>query len=177
MSRPLRRARSARPSALARAALARAALAGAAVAVLLAGCGGDDSPADSPADSAADSAGSSTSAAAEGTSAASADFCTQAATLDERVDAALSDLQGDDPSVADAFRQLSTELRGLEPPEAISADWEALSSGLDRMAQAFADLDLTDPDSLAGLDAAEGELSTASSNVEGYLRDECGIDP
>ena len=173
MSRPLRRARSARPSALARAALARAALAGAAVAVLLAGCGGYDSPGDS----AADSAGSSTSAAAEGTSAASGDFCTQAATLDERVDAALSDLQGDDPSVADAFRQLSTELRGLEPPEAISADWEALSSGLDRMAQAFADLDLTDPDSLAGLDAAEGELSTASSNVEGYLRDECGIDP
>jgi hypothetical protein len=173
MSRPLRRARSARPSALTRAARARAALAGAAVAALLAGCGGDDSPADS----AADSAGSSTSAAAEGTSAASGDFCTQAATLDERVDAALSDLPDDDPSVADAFRQLSTELRGLEPPEAISADWEALSSGLDRMAQAFADLDLTDPDSLAGLDAAEGELSTASSNVEGYLRDECGIDP
>jgi hypothetical protein len=167
MSRTLRRARSA----------CRVTIAGAAVAVLLAGCGGDDSPTESAAGSAANSAGSSTSAAGEGTTAASGDFCAQAATIDQRVDEALSDLQGDDPSVADAFRQLAAELRGLDPPEAISADWEALSSGLDRMAQAFADLDLTDPDSLAGLDAAEGELSTASSNVEDYLRDECGIDP
>ena len=161
MSRTLRRALSA----------CRAVTAGAAVAVLLAACGGDDTP--------ADSAGSATSAAGTATSAASGDgdFCDQAAGIDERVDAAMSDLEGDDPSVADAFRQLATELRGLEAPAAISADWEALSGGLDRMAQAFTDLDLTDPDSLDALDQAEGDLSTASDNVETYLRDECGIDP
>jgi hypothetical protein len=157
MSRPLRRALTA--------------TAGVAVAVLLAACGGDDPP--------ADSAGPATTAASTETSAAAGggDFCGQAAGIDQRVDAALSDLEGDDPSVADAFRQLATDLRGLDAPAAISADWAALSSGLDRMAQAFTDLDLTDPDSLDALDQAEGDLSTASSNVESYLRDECGIDP
>jgi hypothetical protein len=163
MSRTLRRARR----------TCRAAIAGAAVAVLLTACGGDDPPADS----AADSAGSATSAAGEGTAAAPGEFCGQAAGMDQRVDAALSDLEGDDPSVPDAFRQLATEMRGLDAPEAIATDWEALSSGLDRMAQAFTDLDLTDPDTLDALDQAEGDLSTASSNVESYLRDECGIDP
>jgi hypothetical protein len=151
----------------------RTALAGAAVAVLLTACGGDDATDDV----AAGSAGSSASATGDGTTAASGDFCGQAAGIDERVDAALSDVEGDDPSVADAFRRLATELRGLDAPEAISADWAALSTGLDRMAQAFTDLDLTDPDTLDALDRAEGELSTASSNVETYLRDECGIDP
>ena len=116
---------------------------------------------------------------AAGTSAAGGqdDFCTQAAGIDERVDTALSDLEADDPSVAEAFGQVATELRGIEPPEAIASDWEALAGGLDDMATAFADFDLTDPDTLAALEAAEGELTSASDNVETYLRDECGIEP
>jgi hypothetical protein len=148
-------------------------LAGAAALVLLTACGGDGG-------SGGSAAGSSTAESeAAGSSAAggSDEFCTQAADIDKRVESALSDLEGDDPSVADAFQQVSEELRGIEPPEAIASDWEALAGGLDRMAAAFADFDITDPDSLAALEAAEGDLTSASDNVETYLRDECGIEP
>ncbi len=65
----------------------------------------------------------------------------------------------------------------MDPPDEIAADWDAMAGGLDRLAAAFADFDLTDPDSLEALEEAEGELTTASENVETYLRDECGIDP
>jgi hypothetical protein len=160
-----------------------AAVAGAAAAVLLTACGGGDPAPDASSASAttgsdasgSDASGSGTAEPADATGAA--DFCDQAAGIDDRVDAALSDAEGDDPSVADAFRQIAEELRGIEAPAAISADWQAMSGGLDRMAEAFTGLDITDSDSLAALDAAEGDLSSASENVEGYLHDECGIDP
>jgi hypothetical protein len=145
----------------------------AAVLGLLVACGGGDGG------SGADSSGAAGTAESEaaGTSAGDDDFCTQAAELDQRVESALSDLEGDDPSVRDAFEQLAEELRAMDPPEAIASDWEALAGGLDSMAAAFADLDITDPDSLGALEDAEDELTSASSNVETYLRDECGIDP
>jgi hypothetical protein len=50
-----------------------------------------------------------------------------------------------------------------------------MSAGLDRMADAFADLDITDLDSLDALDQAEGNLTEAGDNVDQYLSDECGI--
>ena len=89
----------------------------------------------------------------------------------------MSDLEGADASVEEAFRQIAEELRSMDPPERIAADWDAMAGGLDRMAEAFADLDVTDSDSLAALEEAEGDLSTASTDVETYLRDECGIEP
>jgi hypothetical protein len=149
----------------------RVAVAGAAAVVLLGACGGGDPEAGSA--TPASAAGQSEEgAAAEGT----ADFCTQAAGIDQRVDAALSDLEGDDPSVVDAFRQIATELRGIEAPDAIRSDWEALAAGLDRMADAFAGVDsITDLDSLEALEQAEGDLTTAGRNVEDYLADECGL--
>jgi hypothetical protein len=134
----------------------------------LAACGGGDDDASSSSET-----GAAQSTAASGTS----DFCTQAAGIDERVDTAMSDLEGDDPSVQDAFRQIAEELRAMDPPEALASDWDAMAGGLDRMAEAFADFDITDPESLAALEDAEGNLTTASENVETYLRDECGIEP
>jgi hypothetical protein len=145
----------------------RAGVTGAAAVVLFAACGGG---------SATDSSATAATAAGTTPESGQGDFCTQAAGLDERVDSALSDAGEDDPSVPDAFRQIATELRGIEAPDEIAADWEQLAGGLDRMADAFADFDVTDPDSLATLDEVEGDLSTASSSVENYLRDECGID-
>jgi hypothetical protein len=156
----------------------RAPVAAVAAVVLLAGCGGGgDSGADSAADSAATTSAAETHAAETTAASGEADFCTQAAGIDQQVDSALSDVEGDDPSVPAAFRQISEELRAIDAPDSIASDWEAMAVGLDRMADAFADFDITDPESLTALDEAEGELSTASTNVENYLRDECGIEP
>jgi hypothetical protein len=144
--------------------LVRIGVGGAAAVVLLAACGGGDSGADSAATS-----------AAEGTAAGEdADFCASAAGIDERVDTALSDAEGD-PSLADAFREIADDLRGIEAPAAIAADWTALSAGLDRMAEAFGQVDISDLDSLEALDQAEGDLTTVSGTVDDYLSDECGI--
>jgi hypothetical protein len=150
----------------------RVGVAGAAAAVLLAACGGGSSEAGSATPTPAAGPSEEGTAAAEGGD----DFCTQAAGIDQRVDAALSDLEGDDPSVPGAFRQIATELRGIDAPHAIRSDWEAMAAGLDRMAGAFADIDsITDLDSLEALEQAEGDLTTASRNVDDYLADECGL--
>jgi hypothetical protein len=149
----------------------RACVVTAAAVLLFAACGdsGDDT---SPADVAAESD------EADATGGGSeADFCTQAAGIDQRVEEAMSDAGGEDPSVASAFREIAEELRAIEAPSAISSDWSAMAGGLDRMADALAEVDLTDPGSLSALEEAEGGLSEASSNVEDYLRDECGIEP
>lgn len=151
----------------------RASLAGAAAVVLLAACGGVDSGADSSATGSAAEPDAAETTAGSG----EADFCTQAAGIDERVDDALADLEGNDPSVAEAFRQIADELRAIKAPDEIATDWNALTSGLDRLSESFADFDVTDPESLAAMEQAEGDLSEASANVETYLRDECGIDP
>jgi hypothetical protein len=141
---------------------------GGAVLVLLAACGGGD-------DDGGTAAG--TDAAESATASDGSDFCTQAAGIDQRVESAMSDLEGDDPSVQDAFRQIAEELRAIDAPEAIASDWDAMAGGLDRMAEAFADFDITDADSLAALEEAEGNLTSAGTRVETYLRDECGIEP
>ena len=151
----------------------RASLAGAAAVVLLAACGGVDSGADSSATGSAAEPDAAETTAGSG----EADFCTQAAGIDERVDDALADLEGNDPSVAEAFRQIADELRAIKAPDEIATDWTALTSGLDRLSESFADFDVTDPESLAAMEQAEGDLSEASANVETYLRDECGIEP
>jgi hypothetical protein len=151
--------------------LCRATVAAATAAVLLTACGGDGP------ESASGSAETSGTADASGTTAPSgeSEFCARAEEIDSQVEAALSGVDDGDPSVTDAFRQIAVELRDIEPPDAISQDWAELSAGLDRMADAFADFDITDPDSLQVLDEAEGNLTTASDNVDQYLSDECGI--
>jgi hypothetical protein len=121
-----------------------------------------------------DTSGSASEKSAAGTTAAAGDFCSRAADLDERVDAAVA--SRDDASVPDAFRDLATELRGIEPPAEIAADWETQADGLDQMADALAELDLTEPDSFAKLEELGAGLSTASDNVGTYLEANCGID-
>jgi hypothetical protein len=145
-------------------------LLGAAAVVLLAGCGGGGYGSDS-------SATSSTAEAAGTTGAAgSSEFCTKAAGIDQRVDDGLAKLDDQDFSLSDAFRQLADELRALDAPAAISADVAALGDGLDRMADAVDDVDITDPGTLAALDDADGKLSAASDKVQTFLSDECGIE-
>jgi hypothetical protein len=134
-------------------------VAGAAAVVLLTGCGGSD--------------GSSAEASPAGAS--SDEFCDRAAGIDARVDSALSDLDEDGPSVPDAFRAIAVELRSISAPAAISSEWDEMASGLDQMADAVAGLDITDLDSLDELDRASNDLTAASTTVEDYLGDECGL--
>jgi hypothetical protein len=148
----------------------RVAVGGAVAVVLLAACGVGSSGADAPEATAAAEQSERGTVGTDGT----ADFCSQAAGIDERVDSALSDAGGD-PSLTDAFRTIADDLRGIEAPAAIAYDWNAMATGLDRMADAFGQVDVTDLDSLEALDKAEGDLTTASDNVDQYLSDECGI--
>jgi len=142
----------------------RSGLAAAGAVLLLTGCGGGGYGSDS----AATPAGESTTASA------AADFCDEAASLDDRVDEAVSDL-GSDASVPDAFQELREELRAIEAPAPIADDWETMAGGLEQMADALAHVDIADPATLDALDDAEAELSTAADRVDTYLRDECGI--
>jgi hypothetical protein len=144
----------------------RVGVGGAAAVVLLTACGGGGSDAD-PATTPAAEQGEEGTAAGE-------DFCAQAAGIDERVDAALAD-GGDDPSLAEAFRGIAADLRGIEPPAAIASDWSALAAGLDRMADAVGQVDVTDLGSLEALEQAEGGMTEAGDRVDAYLGDECGI--
>jgi hypothetical protein len=149
----------------------RAALAGAAAVLLLAACdgGGGSTAADPPASpGAGDSSGATVAAGAS-------EFCSRAAGIDQRVDAALSDLDDDIPSLPEVFRQIADELRDITAPAEITAEWQGMATGLDGMADAFADFDITDLDSLDALDRAEGALTEASTDVERYLSDECGL--
>ena len=151
----------------------RSGLSVAAAVVLLSACGGSDE------DSSA--AGSSeTSPSASETSAGSADseFCTEAASIQERVGASFT--EADPSSLGEVLQEGVTQIRGIEPPAEIASDWAALADGLEQIAAAFADVDLTDPaaQQQLGQKVAElqGPLDTASTNVENYLRDECGIE-
>jgi hypothetical protein len=146
----------------------RGALLVAAALTLLPGCGGGGYGSDS-------SATTSAADAATG-NASDSEFCTRAADIDQRVEDGLDKLDDDDSSVADAFRQLAEELRGVDAPAAISAEVTAMADGLDRMAEAFDGIDITDPETLTALDDAEGNLSEASDKVDAFLSDECGIE-
>jgi hypothetical protein len=149
-------------------ALVRSCAAGAAALVLLTACGADGgSTAAGPRTPGSADVGRTPAPVAP----APADFCRQAAGIDARVDAALADLDDGAPSLPEVFSRIAVELRRTTAPAPIEADWTAVAAGLDRMAGALADLDLTD---LHALEAAEGDLTTAGGRVDAYLAAACG---
>jgi hypothetical protein len=155
--------------------LCRTGLAGAAAVVMLTACGGGDSN-----DSASSSASQTTSSSSSSSSAAAADteFCQQASSLDE-------DLAGltaaEDPSqLAPALQQVSQRLHQLTPPAEIESDWNSLVGAIDQLAQAAGTTDFTDQQQAAAFAQTatqlESQLGPASTNVESYLSNQCGID-
>ncbi|HEY0506853.1 MAG TPA: hypothetical protein VGD12_02215 [Blastococcus sp.] len=133
------------------------------VAVLLSGCGG---------------AGDDGTPAAESSDATSR-FCTEAASIQERVGSTVSDpsRQADLPEVLQAS---ATEIRAVEAPSEIFSDWNALADGAEQLSAVIGSVDPDQPDAFAGieqqLDEVTSRLSGASTNVSDYLRNECGID-
>jgi hypothetical protein len=152
----------------------RSGLSVAAAVVLLSACGGSEDNSDS-------SAASETSSSASESEAPQADseFCTEAASIEERVSSTLND-QSDPAALPQALNQAAAEIRAIEPPDEIAADWEALAGGVEQIAAAFSQVNFNDPNALATFEAQVGQLQTqlesASTNVETYLREECGID-
>ncbi|RBY97098.1 hypothetical protein DQ237_05800 [Blastococcus sp. TF02-8] len=145
----------------------------AAALVLLTACGGSDD------DSSASGSTSSSSSAAETSASADSAFCTEAASIQERLEASVSD-QSDPTQLPALLDEAATEIRGIEAPDEIAADWSALADGVQQFSGAIAGIDFNDPNALATLEQKlaplQQQLDSASTNVSNYLRDECGID-
>lgn len=151
----------------------RAALSLAAAVVLLTGCSGSDE------DSSASSSSAAGSSAAQSSAAPSADseFCTRAGSIQQRVASTFT--ESDPADLGALLQEGAAEVRATEPPAEIAADWAALADGLGQVAASFAGVDLDDPAAKQELGRKiaelQGPLNTASTNVENYLRDECGL--
>lgn len=153
---------------------------------LLAGCGGSDdedttaSEETSAAETSAaeETASPETSPAETATEGASSEFCTQASTIQERISG--SPTAGDPTDLPRVFRSAAEEIRAIEAPDELTTDWTALADGAERFASTLENVDLTDPSAVATLQQElaplEQELSEASSNVETYLAEECGLE-
>ncbi len=151
----------------------RAGLSVAAALVLLTACGGSDE------ESSASGAASSSPAAPSTEESADSGFCTEAASIQERLQATVTQ-QSDPTRLPQILDEAATEIRAVEAPEEIAADWTALADGVERFSDAIAGIDFADPNALSTLEQQltplQQELDTASTNVATYLRDECGID-
>jgi len=167
--------------------LATAGLSATAVLLFLTSCGGSDeessaaSSAGSSTDSAAGSATTTTSSgSAAGSSADDADaaaFCTEAGSLEDSVNAAVSQAGSDPTQLAPALQQLADQYAAVDAPQAIAGDWGTLVDGFQQLATAASGIDFTDPNASAQLEASLGgladQLTTATTNVSAYAAANC----
>ena len=113
-------------------------------------------------------------------SAAPTEFCTEAASIQERVGSTVND-PSQQANLPEVLRETATEIRAIVAPPEISADWNALADGADELSAVIGSVDPTRPGAFAGieqqLDDVTSRLTGASTNVSDYLRNECGIDP
>ncbi|TFV53424.1 hypothetical protein [Blastococcus sp. TF02A-35] len=149
----------------------RAGVSLAAAVVLLSACGGSDED--------GSAAGSSSSATATTAGSAVSQFCTEAASIQERLQATITE-EPDPMQLPTILSEAATEIRAIEAPEQIAGDWAALADGAQQLSGAIAGIDFSDPNAIAALDQQltplQQQLGSASTNVGDYLRDECGID-
>jgi hypothetical protein len=163
--------------------LCRTALAGAAAFVLLTACGGGDGEDTASSSSASETTSSSSaSGSAEGSAdapAADTEFCQQAGTFLQQIQT--TDLNTEDPAaIGDLLSQAAGQMRAIEPPSEISADWTALAGAIEQLGTAYSTTDFSDPEQATAFSQAaaelEAQLTTASTNVETYLSDQCGLE-
>jgi hypothetical protein len=87
--------------------------------------------------------------------------------------------QSDPAAIPQALQEVATEIRAIQPPDEIASDWNALADGVEQIASAFGNVNFSDPNAVATFQAQvgqlESQLSSASTNVETYLSDKCGI--
>jgi hypothetical protein len=151
----------------------RSGLSLAAAVVLLTACGGSDE------EESASSTASSSSTAESNADAAGSEFCSEAGSIEERLNTTIQG-SADPESLPQALQEAADEIRSIQPPDEIASDWNALADGVEQVAAAVAQVDFSDPKALETFEQQIGELESelfsASTNVENYLREECGID-
>jgi hypothetical protein len=147
----------------------------AAAVVLLSACGGSGDDASAASSSSAPSSAAETSAEATGS-----EFCTQAGAALSKVAPALTAAPGTDPTtLAPALQEAADDVRAIDPPSEIAADWSAIADGIEQFAQAYAQVNVNDPASATALQQRAGEiigtLSTSATNVQTYLAQQCNL--
>ncbi|MBX5441087.1 MAG: hypothetical protein IRZ32_06120 [Solirubrobacteraceae bacterium] len=175
----------------ARGRLIAAALA-AALLLAVAGCGGDDddgaastqAAASTPAaatEGGTDTSGGDESSADAGSSGGGGDFCRQLQDVDDKITSAPDPTSASD--VAKTFDEAATALEGVDAPGEISAQWDTLAGTFRGWAEAFQDIDLNDPESLADaqdvlarIQNDQEKLLEATERIAKYASDHCGID-
>jgi hypothetical protein len=136
--------------------LCRAGLSAAAALVLLTACGGSGN---------------------EKSDAAGSQFCTEAAAVQQRVGATFSG--GSDPaSLPKVLQEAATQIRAIEPPDELAADWTSFADGIEEIAKA-AQVDFNDQAAVATFQQQVGQLQqkygAAFTDVQKYLTDQCGF--
>jgi hypothetical protein len=155
-------------------AVCRGGLSVAVAVVLLTACGGSD-------DKSAASSSSSSSSSASRSSAPAGDsaFCTGAAAAFQEVQPAFTG-GGDPAALATALQKAADQVRTIDPPSELKADWTALADGIEQFAQAFAAVDPNDPASQTQLQQRSseiiGNLTASATKVQNYLTTQCGLD-
>lgn len=151
----------------------------AAAVLLLTACGGSDDESSSASGGSSSSAPESTASESGGDNADS-EFCTAAAAVQERVGSTVND-PSQQANLPQVLQETATEIRAIEAPSEIADDWNALADGADQLSAVIGSVDPADPNALATIEERLGEvtsrLTSASVNVETYLREECGIGP
>jgi len=156
--------------------LAPATLSAAALLVLPA-CGGGSDDTGSAAGSSSPSAAATTtesSAAADDSG-----FCQQAQAALDANDQAVTDAQSDPTQLSSILTQATDQLESVTPPEAIAGDWQTLVDAGRQLAQAVSGVDITTPEGQQQISGTLQQITStvgpASTNVQSYLAENCGI--
>lgn len=161
--------------------LCRSGLAAAAAAFLLTACGGSDEDTNASGSSSSESSSSSSSSSASETPEntapqADSEFCTQAAAIQERVSASLTN--PDTTNLGAIFQQASDDIASIEAPPDIAADWASFAEGISRFAE-ISQIDFTDQNAYAQWQQQATQIQTeygaSFAAVQTYLATQCGL--
>ena len=138
-------------------------------ALAFAGCGGDD-----------DSSDTGTVAAPATTTVAGRDFCTKLENIGKNLSGEAADM-ADPTKLGTFFAQGDDALKPVDPPSEIQEKWQTLEDLFASYADTFSKIDLTDPQSLAGLQDVlkqfqdkQDEITSATTALSQYAADNCG---
>jgi hypothetical protein len=143
--------------------------------VLLAGCGGSGSTASASSTTAA----ASSHAASSSAPLARTPFCQESTKTLTELAPAFTSSESDPTKLGAILQKAAAQVRAIQPPAAIAADWKTLADSLDQFASSYSGVDPRNPASASAFAARNttlmGSLSAAAGHVETYLSTNCGL--